>query len=115
MKTMIMPAFFALLGFTLSEGLQAKSFDDDKKDAATTAEFEKPVRVQLDGKPIQVEAPGYACPAWADMDGDGTKDLLVGQFAGGKIMVYKHDGDLQFAEGEWLKAGDKVAEVPGVW
>ena len=53
--------------------------------------------------------------ALADVDGDGKKDLLVGQFSGGKIRVYKNLGDGKLAAGEWLKTGGAVAEVPGVW
>ena len=82
---------------------------------ATAAEFEPPKRLKADGVPIRVEAPGYAAPCWADIDGDGKKDLLVGQFAKGKIKVYKNKGDGILAAGEWLKAEGADAEVPGVW
>lgn len=78
-------------------------------------EFQPPVRLMADGKPVRVESPGWACPCWADMDGDGKKDLLVGQFSGGKIRVYRNLGDCKFAAGDWLKADGAVAEVPGVW
>ena len=56
------------------------------------AQFKKPIRVVAGGKPIQLESPGYAAPSWADMDGDGRKDLLVGQFRNGKIQVFKNLG-----------------------
>jgi hypothetical protein len=49
------------------------------------------------------------------VDGDGKPDLLVGQFNGGKIQVFKGLGGGKFAKGAWLRAGDTVAEVPGVW
>lgn len=78
-------------------------------------EFKPPVQLKADGVAIRVEAPGYAAPCWADMDGDGKKDLLVGQFNEGKIRVFKNLGDGKLAAGEWLKAEGKVAEVPGVW
>jgi hypothetical protein len=80
-----------------------------------SAEFQPPTRLTADGVPVRVEAPGYACPCWADIDGDGKKDLLVGQFKGGKIRVYKNLGDGKLAAGDWLKADGEVAEVPGVW
>lgn len=83
--------------------------------AARAAEFANPVRLEADGTAIRVEAPGYAAPCWADIDGDGKKDLLVGQFHGGKIRVFKNLGDGKLAAGEWLTAGGKAAEVPGVW
>jgi hypothetical protein len=81
-------------------------------------EFSKPVLVEADGAPIKLERPGYACPSWADWDGDGTKDLLVGQFAKGKIQFFKNDagdGPPKFRKGEMLLTGNKPAEVPGVW
>jgi hypothetical protein len=82
---------------------------------ASAAEFHPPVRVSAGPEPVRVEAPGYAAPCWADVDGDGKKDLLVGQFSQGKIRVYKNLGDDKLAAGEWLLAEGAVAEVPGVW
>jgi hypothetical protein len=96
----------ALVGFSLL-GLAAA--------ACGAAEFHAPVRMLGGGEPVRVESPGYACPCWADVDGDGKKDLLVGQFSGGKIKVHKNLGDGKYAAGEWLQAGGQVAEVPGVW
>jgi hypothetical protein len=81
----------------------------------SAAEFERPVRWLADGKPVRVESPGYAAPCWADVDGDGKKDLLVGQFNKGKIKVYKNLGDDKYAAGAWLQAEGSDAEVPGVW
>jgi len=78
-------------------------------------EFAPPVRLHGGDEPVQVESPGYAAPCWADIDGDGRKDLLVGQFRSGKIRVYKNLGKEKLAAGEWLKAEGKIAEVPGVW
>lgn len=78
-------------------------------------EFEPPVRLQADGVPVRVGEPGYAAPCWADIDGDGQKDLLVGQFRDGKIRIYKNLGANKLAPGEWLQAGGEVAQVPGVW
>lgn len=79
------------------------------------ADFLPPVRLKAGGAAIRVESPGYAAPCWADLDGDGKKDLLVGQFRQGKIRVFKHLGAEKFAPGNWLQAEGKVAEVPGVW
>jgi FG-GAP-like repeat len=81
----------------------------------SAAEFQPPVRLEANGGPVRVESPGYAAPCWADIDGDGRKDLLVGQFKEGKIRVYRNLGDGKLAAGEWLKAEGAVAEVPGVW
>ncbi len=79
------------------------------------AEFERPVLLKADGVAVRVESPGYAAPCWADMDGDGKKDLLVGQFSKGKIRLFKNLGEGKLAAGVWLQAEGQVAEVPGVW
>jgi len=82
---------------------------------SAAAEFQTPVRLTADGVPIRVESPGYAAPCWADIDGDGKKDLLVGQFSEGKIRVYKNLGGGKLAAGAWLQADGIDAEIPGVW
>ena len=79
------------------------------------AEFERPVRLEADGVAVRVESPGYAAPCRADVDGDGEKDLLVGQFNKGKIRLFKNLSGGKLAAGVWLQAEGKVAEVPGVW
>ncbi len=83
--------------------------------SARGTEFAKPVRVMAGNQPVRVESPGYAAPCLADIDGDGTKDLLVGQFNQGKIKIYRGLGNGEFAAGKWLEAEGKIAQVPGVW
>jgi hypothetical protein len=85
------------------------------QDATTADAFTAPVRLKAGGEFVKVEAPGYAAPCWADTDGDGKKDLVVGQFAKGKLKVYRNLGSDKLAEGKWLEAEGSVAEVPGVW
>ena len=94
--------------------------DDDRGILADSASskapvFSAPIRLEGGEKLVKVEAPGYACPAWADIDEDGDKDLLVGQFAGGKIKVFRNTGEGTLDKGEWLKADNQIASVPGVW
>jgi hypothetical protein len=79
------------------------------------AEFKPPVLLKAGGEAVRVESPGYAAPCWTDADGDGKKDLLVGQFNKGKVRVFKSLGEGKFAKGDWLKAEGQPAEIPGVW
>ena len=79
------------------------------------ADFEAPVRLESEGEAIRVESPGYAAPCWTDIDKDGKKDLLVGQFSRGKIRIFKNLGEGRFGAGQWLQAEGQVAEIPGVW
>jgi hypothetical protein len=78
-------------------------------------QFTEPVRMMAGEQYVRVEAPGWAAPCWHDVDRDGKKDLVVGQFHGGKMQVYKNLGGGKLDEGRWLEADGKTAEVPGVW
>ena len=79
------------------------------------AEFQPPIRLKTGDTAIRVESPGYAAPCWADLKGNGKKQLLVGQFNEGKIRVFEQVSAENFRPGEWLRAEGNVAEVPGVW
>ncbi len=78
-------------------------------------QFSEPVRLKAGDDPVRVEAPGWAAPCWHDVDRDGKKDLVVGQFHDGKMRVFRSLGEGKLAEGSWLEAGGEVATVPGVW
>ncbi|MEO1696344.1 MAG: hypothetical protein AAFU73_03545 [Planctomycetota bacterium] len=85
------------------------------EDAPAPPALHPPERVLAGGSPIAVEAPGFAFPAWYDATGDGRADLVVGQFAYGKIRIHPRAADGTFGAGHWLEAGGEVAQVPGVW
>jgi hypothetical protein len=64
---------------------------------------------------LKAPSPGYACPCWADIDGDGRNELLVGQFSSGRIRVFEHRGDGLFEGGDYLQVNGGDAKIPGVW
>lgn len=73
-----------------------------------------PARLLAAGKPIDTDV-GHAAPAVADFDGDGVKDLLVGQFGDGILWVYRNlgtDVEPRYAQGVKFKDGGKDGRVP---
>jgi hypothetical protein len=56
-----------------------------------TPAFGKCSKIEANGQPITVDA-GHANPSVVDWDGDGLKDLLLGQYGSGKIRFYKNSG-----------------------
>ncbi len=77
-------------------------------------QLEPPVLVTADGQPIDVAHSGLAAPCYADVDGDGVKDLLVGEREG-KLRIYRNhgtNGEPSFREYTWLKVGADLGRVP---
>jgi hypothetical protein len=58
---------------------------------AQAPSFMKKEFVEANGMPITLSI-GHADPCVVDWDGDGVKDLLVGQYSSGKIRFYKNSG-----------------------
>ncbi len=82
--------------------------------AAVSDELAEPVRIEAAGKPIDTEI-GHASPCVCDFDGNGTQDLLVGQFGGGALWVYLNEGtntEPSLAAGIKFKEGGDDGRVP---
>ncbi|MBK8975660.1 MAG: hypothetical protein IPM29_07020 [Planctomycetes bacterium] len=83
--------------------------------AATMAQdLAAPVRLTAAGEPITVDV-GHAAPYLYDWDGDGDRDLLVGQFGSGKLRIYPNEGtdtEPRYGAFAWFEAGGQVATVP---
>src|SRR5262249_27404407 len=79
------------------------------------ADLAEPVPLFADGKIIDHgSAWGHCGPTFADVDGDGLPDLVVGDFSG-TFTVYRNVGTVKqpkFAAGQPLMAGGEVAKVP---
>lgn len=78
-------------------------------------ELKAPVRVEADGSPIDTGGIGYAAPFYGDFDGDGTRDLLVGEFSQGRMRVFRNHGtDHQPAlkDYELFRAGRSLGKIP---
>ena len=78
-------------------------------------ELKPPVRIEANGSPIDTGGIGYAAPFYADFDGDGTRDLLVGEFSRGRMRVFRNHGtDTKpvFKDHEFFQAGGAEGTVP---
>lgn len=76
--------------------------------------FEAPVRLQAGGAFIDTEI-GHAAPWVGDFDGDGIRDLLVGQFGGGKLLIFHNEGTTaapRFGPGRLFQDGKPEGTVP---
>ena len=83
--------------------------------AEDRGELAPPVRVTVAGKPLDVGGVGYAAPFVGDCDGDGVHDLLVGQFAEGKLRIYRNEGTNdrpRFETFTWFLEGKPEGRVP---
>ena len=104
-----MTARSAMAGLVLAFGLFC---------AAEAVEFQPGVKIEADGKAIDVEGGGGGggvVPSAVDWNGDGKKDLLVGQYKGGKIRLYLNQGTDNapvFKDFTYLQAGEKVISLP---
>ena len=58
---------------------------------ALALDYQSPVKIEASGTPITL-AIGHANPLVFDWNGDGLKDLIVGQYSSGKIRLYPNEG-----------------------
>jgi hypothetical protein len=78
------------------------------------ADLSAPVRLSAGGLPILAEG-GFAAPFMGDFDGDGKKDLLVGQWHAGRLRIYRNvggGGAPELGKGEDFVADGGWACVP---
>lgn len=84
------------------------------QEGSTSSVFEPPVRLRADGQFIDTgSAGGHSAPCVEDLDGDGLKDLIVGDY-GGKFRLYRNVGTANGPSYEnegFIQAGDQDANV----
>ncbi len=79
-----------------------------------SGELTEGVRLKAGGEAIDVDI-GHLVPCVTDWNGDGKKDLIVGQFSGGRIRLYLNRGtdkEPAFKDFEYLKAGGAEISLP---
>ncbi len=58
---------------------------------AMSLDYQTQFTINANGSPIQLSL-GHANPLVTDWNGDGLKDLMVGQYTSGKIRYYVNSG-----------------------
>lgn len=107
-----LPMFRFLVLATLLPGLQLATAQQTPPGG-----LRDPVRLEADGKPINIferSSYGHAGPAIGDIDGDGDRDLLVGDFPG-QFWLFENTGTDQapvYADRGKLQAGGVDAKTP---
>lgn len=74
-----------------------------------------PQQVKAAAGAIDIERSGHSAPFYGDLDGDGLKDLLVGEYFEGRVRVYKNVGTNQnprFDDFDWIRTTGGLAKVP---
>ena len=86
-----------------------------RADDVAADQLAAPFTAEAGGKPIDLaDGVGHSAPLFVDWDGDGLKDLLVGQFGGGKLRIYRNTGKKEapaFDKFEWFQAAGKDGVV----
>lgn len=96
----------------LAQALLAATASDGGQTAPSP--FAPPLLLQADGKPIQGDV-GHLAPYVHDFDRDGLRDLLVGQFGGGNLAIYRNRGTNTqpvYEAARWFEVGGERASVP---
>lgn len=77
-------------------------------------DLEQPFRVMVNGEAIDVGI-GHAAPLVTDWDNDGLADLLVGQFEGAHLRVYRNVGSADapiFQDFALFETRKKLGSIP---
>ena len=87
--------------------------------AQASPDLEQPFAVQSGGETLDIGMVGHAAPLFTDWDGDGLKDLLVGQYGQdefrGALRVYKNVGSAKapkFDSFTYVQSDGRVDLVP---
>lgn len=88
-----------ILALAIASPICAEERNERDSAPAGKSLFEKPVKLEADGEPINLKPEDaeeclkgwHACPAFHDVDGDGKVDLVSGEHFG-RIWIFRNAG-----------------------
>ncbi|MCG8650937.1 MAG: hypothetical protein MI861_13950 [Pirellulales bacterium] len=117
MRCRIRSILITMLGMGAAFFSSPHTVQAEDTDRWVSKQLHPPVRLEADGQPIDIgslSSIAHAGPTIADVDGDGDRDLLVGDFPG-YFWYFENKGDdrkpVYTSKGK-LQAGGQDAKTP---
>lgn len=106
-------ALVGISAFSVTKSVAQKVESSAVKNIIELPQLASGFKIEANGIPIEATT-GHAAPIMIDFDGDGRKDLIMGEYDKGRARIYLNvgtDKSPQFKDFTFLQAGGRDASV----